>query len=326
MGVCQIFNSWHYIEIAYNPTGVELKPLYKLIPLPNTGAVWAIETFLKSLAPVDDDVEQILSTPNPSVIQPLTHSVPPTPLSTPHRQLSSTYGTMSCPSPPPPHAVVSSDTKVDTKPWWSADLNRANRHVAGGRGGGGDSSGLSANLQLRLLIHIMGDIHQPMHCVETFMTHLPDGDRGGTKIKVDNTCVAPSVTSLHALWDSVGDLFNQVWPSFTSHHAMKQATSLVSSYPRESFGSRLRGGLDGSDLNEVVKDSHRVAVEYAYEEISFSSYSASMPFCPSSCYIERLRILAQQQITLGGYRLSTLLKRIAADLIKQRTTGLQGQD
>eukprot|EP00922_Rhytidocystis_sp_ex-Travisia-forbesii_P004216 GHVS01006128.1.p1 GENE.GHVS01006128.1~~GHVS01006128.1.p1 ORF type:complete len:331 (-),score=31.30 GHVS01006128.1:234-1226(-) len=220
-----------------------------------------------------------------------------------------------CLAIPAPHSIVSLNSgPIDLRPWRPAEPSRANRHTD--KRGGAAGSELSENLQLRLLIHIMGDIHQPLHCIETFMTNLPDGDGGGSKIRIDPQGASkwPGIKTLHSLWDSAGGMYRGSWPSFTSQDAMKKAATLVSSYPRESFGDRLKGPLDGSDLEELVKDTHRVAMKYAYEDLSFSSYSEASPFRPSYCYIGRVRTLARQQITLGGYRLANVLKQVAAEL------------
>ena len=53
---------------------------------------------------------------------------------------------------------------------------------------------------LRLLIHYLGDIHQPMHVEARFSDKYPTGDKGG------NTFPLPyhyEVDELHALWDKV---------------------------------------------------------------------------------------------------------------------------
>jgi len=57
-------------------------------------------------------------------------------------------------------------------------------------------------IALTWLIHLVGDIHQPLHSVQIFTTDYPNGDRGGNLI-----CVRPSESgkpmNLHRLWDSL---------------------------------------------------------------------------------------------------------------------------
>ena len=53
---------------------------------------------------------------------------------------------------------------------------------------------------LRLVIHYVGDVHQPLHAVSEVDSTYPEGDRGGNDehIPKENT-----VSNLHQIWDSV---------------------------------------------------------------------------------------------------------------------------
>jgi hypothetical protein len=52
---------------------------------------------------------------------------------------------------------------------------------------------------LRLLIHYLGDIHQPLHCATHLSRKLPGGDHGGTLFPIPYHY---SSDTLHAVWDS----------------------------------------------------------------------------------------------------------------------------
>lgn len=52
---------------------------------------------------------------------------------------------------------------------------------------------------LRLLIHYVGDIHQPLHTVSRFAPEFPKGDMGGNLFMLAEK---DNITELHALWDS----------------------------------------------------------------------------------------------------------------------------
>jgi hypothetical protein len=48
------------------------------------------------------------------------------------------------------------------------------------------------------LMHLVGDIHQPLHCTALFSkSHFPKGDRGGNEIKLKKG------KNLHSLWDNL---------------------------------------------------------------------------------------------------------------------------
>jgi hypothetical protein len=53
---------------------------------------------------------------------------------------------------------------------------------------------------LRLVIHYVGDIHQPLHAEAEVNSTYPSGDAGGNYEKVPST---DGVSNLHSVWDSV---------------------------------------------------------------------------------------------------------------------------
>jgi hypothetical protein len=74
-----------------------------------------------------------------------------------------------------------------------------------------DSDGRS--FALRLLIHYVGDLHQPLHAVTEVDSTYPSGDRGGNLEAIPSICGA---ANLHAVWDSVA--YNYCgYPALVSH-------------------------------------------------------------------------------------------------------------
>ena len=58
------------------------------------------------------------------------------------------------------------------------------------------------SVALRLVIHYIGDIHQPLHGVAEVDHRFPAGDQGGNSESVPAD-PSGSVTNLHSVWDSV---------------------------------------------------------------------------------------------------------------------------
>lgn len=56
------------------------------------------------------------------------------------------------------------------------------------------------SVALRLFIHLVGDIHQPLHCATLVNPDFPHGDAGGNAFPLKYHY---SVDNLHALFDSV---------------------------------------------------------------------------------------------------------------------------
>ncbi|PYS67807.1 MAG: S1/P1 nuclease [Acidobacteria bacterium] len=53
---------------------------------------------------------------------------------------------------------------------------------------------------LSWLLHLVGDIHQPLHCVTRFGATQKNGDAGGNFVKL---CSPPCKDELHAFWDGL---------------------------------------------------------------------------------------------------------------------------
>jgi hypothetical protein len=95
---------------------------------------------------------------------------------------------------------------------------------------------LAESFNLRLLIHYIGDIHQPLHAVTRFDQVNKDGDEGGNYFTIEQV---PGISNLHMLWDSVLTAFNLDLPqplseadfNFLSEHAER----IRKTYPPESL-------------------------------------------------------------------------------------------
>lgn len=72
--------------------------------------------------------------------------------------------------------------------------------------------GLLDSLMMRYLIHLVGDLHQPLHTSTLFSEYkfnskIRKGDVGGNLIPIFYP-KNPNLTNLHALWDSGLDQYN----------------------------------------------------------------------------------------------------------------------
>ena len=72
---------------------------------------------------------------------------------------------------------------------------------------------------LRLLIHYVGDMHQPLHTVSRFAEDFPNGDLGGNLFMIDGK---DNITELHALWDSTVYEWDQDIPRPLSEDGWEQ--------------------------------------------------------------------------------------------------------
>lgn len=156
----------------------------------------------------------------------------------------------------------------------------------------GDADDLQKAWMLRVLIHLVGDVHQPLHTVSRFGEGFPRGDRGGNLFTLRD----PQHSNLHRLWDWTAGLLPFVDPD-----GRWQA-------PVERFAAQLRGDfpapgvarLRASDPGNWAEEGRHLAETVVYSGIDFEGH-------PSEAYLERARGVIGQQLLLGGYRLAGLL-------------------
>lgn len=144
-------------------------------------------------------------------------------------------------------------------------------------------------LALRVLLHIIADIHQPLHTVNYYSRHFKNGDRGGNSYKFRRNKVA---RNLHAYWDKGGGLLEN-----TINHQISQQLHW--------FDGMHCKPEDSVFLPEVwVKESYTLAKQYAY-------------FPPQSmdkmrAYQQTTQTLSKQQIFKAACRLAGALNHLRA--------------
>lgn len=167
----------------------------------------------------------------------------------------------------------------------------------------------SWNIFLRLLLHMMGDLHQPLHSQSAVSVWFNGTeDMGGNKVWMRSDI--PNVDNLHKLWDSAAGLYPKNFPTQIDLDQLQdQAKELIRTHPRSSFGGRL------SVLQpwDIAKESRTIAKEFVYKELVSGMNTErdfkSEPYVASPEYIADMQPLCTQQIVLGGYRLADILRQ-----------------
>ena len=75
------------------------------------------------------------------------------------------------------------------------------------------------SLAMRLLVHYVGDFHQPLHLAEVVDKENPKGDLGGNTFNVDGKY---GVNNLHSLWDSVLYAYHTDLSLVSTNHTLKR--------------------------------------------------------------------------------------------------------
>lgn len=123
-------------------------------------------------------------------------------------------------------------------------------------------------MALMHIIHLMGDIHQPLHCTTLVSPHFPFGDRGGNEIEVRADGVK---TNLHSLWDSLCEVHLPSVKRPLSENGRLQIQSWVTKL-EERYAARVSHLVDGP--------FHFSPKTYALESTAFAINTSYDPLEP----------------------------------------------
>jgi hypothetical protein len=145
------------------------------------------------------------------------------------------------------------------------------------------------------VLHVAGDIHQPLHTAELFSAAWPDGDGGGSKQYVRDP-LGPDPIVLHWLWD------DSVSRSGLAADADRRAREIQAAHPRASLAALKAGPPDF--VAWARQESYPLAVSFAYGANPPSSpQPETAPPVPESYWVQ-LRAHAETRVALASYRLA----------------------
>ena len=160
---------------------------------------------------------------------------------------------------------------------------------------------------LRLIIHFVGDIHQPLHCAARVDRAHPMGDQGGnlTSVKVRHPDGTIQSTNLHSYWDGGLGTFPkggpppQYQPPPLSQIPAAAATAKKSN-PDTDPALKLN---DPTNFKLWANESFALAKSAAYAGIGDGTEV-------NAAYRNRGVRVVRQRVAWGGYRLAALLNSI----------------
>ena len=188
---------------------------------------------------------------------------------------------------------------------------------------------------LAWLLHLVGDIHQPLHVSDQYSKEFPAGNGAGTlEYVMDPINGIPM--PLHLLWDS------NVLRSTELDFVEKAAQELVKKFPRDKFPELT--GLEGpGDFERWARESYEVAVDFAYgygidtvtdpekdldpdkavkKMVAYIVHGIppldTAPEVPAE-YWEKLQQIAQMRVVLAGYRIADLVLAAADQIDADRS-------
>ena len=149
---------------------------------------------------------------------------------------------------------------------------------------------------LRYLLHFVGDIEQPLHCVAAVWASRTSGDAGGNYFYLNGTW-----DNLHYLWDDGG---GYLWDSIsrpldpTSQVTLSnKAAAIEADYPYSLSVGTIPEPMDWAIEGKTIAQTN------CYVGITLNG-------TPSTVYLNSAKATTEQRMAIGGQRLAKLLNTI----------------
>jgi hypothetical protein len=141
------------------------------------------------------------------------------------------------------------------------------------------------------LEHLVGDVHQPLHCATRVSAGVKSGDRGGNGVRLAAGCPeCGDATELHGFWDGVVGETNRATIAATFAQTLSAADATA-------------GGV--VDVERWITDSFDLARAKVYVNPPIGLGSG--PFAITPGYRSEALDVAMKQIALAGARLANLI-------------------
>jgi hypothetical protein len=112
-------------------------------------------------------------------------------------------------------------------------------------------SEIKKGIALRILLHVVGDIHQPFHATSKVSRQFPMGDRGGLLVELDDNPIAPN---LHSYWDNAGGYLMRTHGKKMSRQLKEKVHALESEYPCQNI-------LFINNPTQWAQESHELGIK-----------------------------------------------------------------
>jgi hypothetical protein len=152
------------------------------------------------------------------------------------------------------------------------------------------------------LLHLVGDVHQPLHCTALFsVEHFPKGDRGGNEIKVTKG------KNLHSTWDGL------LGRQYFMRDAMKAAAELSD---KRKYADVWESASKEIDPRKWAEEGHAVCESAVYSEAILTAVRNAPagqklePIDLPESYYTAAGEAARKQIIKAGVRLAAALQAL----------------
>ena len=155
---------------------------------------------------------------------------------------------------------------------------------------------------LAWILHIAGDIHQPLHAVARVTELEPKGDQGGNLVLLGAPDKEKRPDNLHWFWDSIlsRDTARTNGDEGDATYIPRLTEIVVKKHPAQSFTDRAKN----TDFSEWQQESFRFATKHLYP----ATLVRNQP--PTEEYRKNSVKIAEERLALAGLRIAELLNRI----------------
>jgi hypothetical protein len=165
---------------------------------------------------------------------------------------------------------------------------------------------------MRFLMHYLGDVHQPLHCVSRVDDKYPAGDRGGNSFPTKSHY---KTKELHAVWDKVLYEFHVTEKVPITDDDWVNQGNIAQRIMSENPESEIDPSMDPTVW---AKESFEIASTFVYEGITEGDDLQA-----NEAYITKGRAFAEKRIATGGYRLAKLLESMTLGVSNEEIKFLQ---
>ncbi|WP_254510212.1 S1/P1 nuclease [Anatilimnocola floriformis] len=143
-------------------------------------------------------------------------------------------------------------------------------------------------MALKLLVHFVGDIHQPLHCAER------NNDVGGNEVHV-RFLDRQGITNLHSVWD--GAILDENMQELDPEEYAAEIQTRITAQQKTDWEQI-------TDPAAWANEGHNLAHDVAYKDIPDHSPT---PFVINEAYVTAAKPVIESQIQKAGVRLAKLL-------------------
>ena len=179
-------------------------------------------------------------------------------------------------------------------------------------------------LMLSWLFHLIGDMHQPCHCVSLYVAgKLKGGDRGANSL----TLAGMEGLPLHAFWDNQlnADPQGRAMPLAEAEATAKKLLL------RTDLTKTAAASLEVTDPEAWLQEGRKLAIAHVYTPSLLAALkeARSLPYthdgkkhnlwtlvlseADQKAYQQQAKVTSERQVVVAGYRLAKALQRIESN-------------